>query len=374
MIKKMIFALIAGIFLVSCASNKVQHKNHDDVIRIKEEFRELYSVVPTIDKRRNSAALRGKAYKIQTYIEECNDSIISMSKTVLVFRDSLSGSPLEYIPIERIQFMGPSLGQNYGINWVEQYNQPLNNSSIREIPIDTTYISVCEKDTVCDCQPLNANIELTCPCSEGREKNLGRFFLEAKLGYGLYKDNPPGIGPNVGRDEYFGDIAAGIRFGSRRQWNVGLLYSTGVPMYNSRELPVLEDGVLPDGIRRPLGLIYGKYSFEEKSCIRPFVYGEFGLSLDEFSMQLTNLNLCPDCEDCRARYDRIDADINTDLPLSYGFGVGVDVPLSCSFDLSLDMGYRSVAFGEESAFTIFGFRPINNRRLDMFMFRVGVTL
>jgi hypothetical protein len=99
--------------------------------------------------------------------------------------------------------------------------------------------------------------------------------------------------------------------------------------------------------------------------------------VDDLSLKLANFSLKSDCQDklkvitdAQSRGQLLNIDWST--PLSYGLGFGFDFPVFPFMSLSVDLGYRSVAFGESA--DVMGFQNVpSNRRVNMFLFRFGVT-
>ena len=354
--------IILSLFIFSCSSDIT----HDDAVRIKKEHQNKYNRVKKTNKLRNGSALRGTVYSVETIIYSCNDSVTSKEKYV-IFRDSSKNAPIEEIPLNHVDLVGLKENIELDTNWFENYNDPLNPRALREVPT-----SIVELDT---CNPCNCeSVELTCPFTECRKNKIldTWFFLEFKGGMALYNDNQPGGLGEVAREEYIGEIIAGVRLGPEHKWGLGVAFNTGVPLYNTLQDVDLFNPDMSNPTRRPIVMLHGKYSFDDVLCMFPFVYGQFGLAIDDLSLDL--FNFTTSCDECKREYEAGNPGADVSIPLSYGFGAGVDIPLSCDFDLSFDVGYKNVAFGEQSPFTFGGYLVPEKRRVGMFLLKLGITI
>lgn len=367
-IRYLLLILIA-LALFSCSSSK---SYYDDGVRIKQDKHEdkKYTTVPGTDKKRSSATLRGTVYGVETIYTTCEDSVTG-SHTFVIFKDSTNNALPERIPIDDVILIGLDEKVGLDTNFFEYYNDPLDPRAIREVPHRYSYRDTC--DLPCECQDLS--IGLKCPtaykCRDSVVKKRW-YFMEYKAGYAIYNDREPGSIIDVAREGYFAEMATGFRFGNRHQYGLGLLFSTGVPLYNSRDLPDIIEAEIPNSIYRPFVMLHNRYQFESIFCVRPFVYGNFGIAIDDLTLDLACMNLS-DCQECKELALECDC-LDLSMPLSYGLGAGVDIPITCNFDLSFDFGWRSVAFGEISPSSAFGLNVPSKRRVNMFIFRLGVTL
>jgi hypothetical protein len=258
----------------------------------------------------------------------------------------------EEIPLDYIDLMGPKVGLS--ANWFENYNNPLDPKAIREVPVDTIVVGVDSMPiNNCNCNPP---WEIKCPCGK---RKFSWSFLELRLGYASYSDRTTPNGTPVGTDAIFGELATGFRFGGDRSWGAGFVYSTGVPMYNT---------FLSTKIYRPTIMLHLRKSFDPLvCCIVPFLYGQFGLTVDKMSLDLFNTVTCTDC---KSKINLPGLDLS--LPLSYGIGIGIDFPILPFMDLSTDIGYRSIGFGESQILGGFSNAP-SLRRVNMMLLRFGLT-
>lgn len=367
--KKILIFLALAAFAASCSSFQRQ----DDAVRIKPDKAEKYDILFDTDSSvigtRNGNTLRGTVIGIlkKTYANDCpaDEFTKYTTRDYVLFLDSLSEDVenIEQIPLEDVELIGtklPDLPENdYGnINWFENFNNPLDPRNIREVRVDSVYIDTCSVD-YCDCAPLSVNVRypelnlrLECP-----DCDYSWYFLELRGGYAVYDDvNPDKL--TIGRDGYLGEAAFGARFG---RYGLGLAVSSGVPIYNS-----LTEG----DIYRPVTMLHGRYHFDKIACMIPFAYGQFGMSIDEFSLDLFKVSVCDGCKS-NIEVEPPNADIS--IPVSWGFGIGLDIPnYTCLFDLSFDLGFRSLAVGQPMVFGGFANLP-TKRRINMLVLRMGIT-
>ena len=400
------FALLSALLIILAGCSTFQ--KYDDAVRIKPDSSKNYNKYPfelpeNVNRDRNGSALRGTVIKIQSILilKNCDsidlkDTSQFYSKSYLVFLDSLAKSDeeyVEYIPLEAVDLIGPKMDSS--INLIERYNYPLDPRQIRKVPLDTIILDTCID---CECVPFKIGlpsytIGFVCPTRE-----CHWYFVEARLGYAAYLDKQSPT-KEQGREAYLAELAAGVRFGVNREWGIGLAVSSGIKTFNS---------IMNTDVKRPFAMLHLRYDFLKKcikpeeyissakstadtcaeceyqrrleefkrsrghttSCISPFVYGQIGMAFDNLTMNLYRLNINTGCK------DKISAALpylDVSMPISYTLGIGVDIPMSSFMDLSLDMGFRSLAFGESSV--NLGFTNVPSlRRVNMFLFRLGITL
>jgi hypothetical protein len=364
------FIFIFLTLIVSCSS----FKRSDEAIRIKSsanhKYHELFDRDSNFVAIRNSNTLRGTVLKIVEVTKpvDCTpENKLFETQKYVVFLDSLQPDKksLEMIPIEDIDLVGPKLhdlppNEHGNINWFENFNNPLDPSTIREVPVEKINIPCKDTNTkFCDCSPL---ILPTLQCPDCDYKS---YFVELRGGIAAYRDRKLTDIDMIqqvyeGRSAYFGDIAAGYR---AENWGLGVVFSSGVPIYNS---------FVGDDFYRPFALLHGRWHFAEFFCMRPFLFGEFGLAVDDITLDLFRVAICEDCNDKIRIEDKSKFDVS--IPISWGLGAGLDIPLPyCWFDLSFDIGYRSLAIGEYVETSGFSNVP-SKRRVNMFFFRLGITL
>ena len=89
-------------------------------------------------------------------------------------------------------------------------------------------------------------------------------------------------------------------------------------------------------------MLHLRKSFDPLACcIVPFLYGQFGLTVDGLSL---NLFKTVTCTDCKSKVNLPGLDLS--LPLSYTIGTGIDFPILPFMDISMDIAFRSIGFGE----------------------------
>ncbi|MCX7880111.1 MAG: hypothetical protein N2517_05575 [Ignavibacteria bacterium] len=370
-------------------------KRTDDAIRIKPDSSYKYyshPFSPNIVRKGN--ALRGSIIRLETVIFP--DTCIAGSarnykeQSRAVFLDAMSPNLnyVEFIPFEDIDFIGPKFGQPF--NTFETYNYPLEPKRFRYVDWDTIKLKCKE----CTCTPFGfrlPQLSLKCPL-----KSCQWYFLEIRAGYTTYRDY---LTPTTKhwKEAFLGEVAAGIRFGNNRQYGIGLMLSTGVPIYNS---------FTSEDIQRPLALLHFRWDPTRKcvsertekglalgskypcpdcpeeyivnnqdidigQCVSPFFFIESGIPFDRISLDLFKLNFssanCKQKIKAAAPYLKIDY-----VPITFTIGGGLDFHLSSTLDFSIDIGWRNYAFGENQA--ILGFSNVPSyRRINLFFVRTGIT-
>jgi len=356
--------ILLAMFLASCSN--FYHRNDAVIIKIDSAYK--YSQNPYTKEYRNGSALRGTVLKVlkSTEPDSCpvNPHTKFITKTYVVFVDSLSGDDedkTEFIPIEDVVLVGQLAGlpENKwnNINLFENYNNPSRVKDIRAVPVDSVFDDNC--DNVCGCRPFNMNLpdmNFSCP-----PRFYPWFFAELRAGYASYNDEKNS--ESIGRSSFFGELAFGARFGNKKQWGLGLAVNYGIKSYNS---------YTGEDIARSAAMFHGRWqSTSDKFlgfCMKPFFYGQLGLSIDDLSMDLTKFFFNRECQDRLSAYLPL---INLTLPVSAGIGVGLDIPVSPVTDISVDIGFRSVSFGE--TILVGGFLAPTGRNVNMFVARAGIT-
>jgi len=393
-----ILLFILSLLLYNCSSTQQTEGNF--IVRIKQDSCYKYNFVETINgkKIRNCAALKGKVLGITKLIEQ------QQEKTYVEFIDK-TGYKKELIPIEAVELVGLSKGLNLDTNWFEYQNNPLDPFIIVEVPIFTknVYTVGPPPEINCPCQSLSINIgckssdcfppfKITkreiideeapsedCYCLDlsNQKTNLNVldeissrwYFGELKFGYGFFNDKLNN-GEEVFSDAFTAEIAFGYRLGFRKQYVLGLSYFAGIPVINSQQSTnqIIEN---IEKINRTAIFIHSKYSFDELFCFYPFIYGQIGFAIDKSSFDL--LKLSTFCKDCRRKLEYEPGSYSAEVPISFGLGVGVDFPLSCEYAFSLDLGIKSLAIGEEPDYTLFGYLAPIQRRINLLLFRFGLS-
>lgn len=424
--KKFILIITGIILLAACSTPKVQR---DDAVRIKKDSARKYNIHPEIPMTRNGSTLRGEVLKIQVEIKPDSCPINPDTKytynTYLMFIDSnlKSSRTIERIPLDDIDLIGTKLNipkNDYGnINYFETYNNPLLPLEIREVPVDTIRTD-CDA-TPCPCEPISFSLDMPCLlCLDCAKREPGSLFLSLKPGLAFY-DDVDKQGRLMGRDDYLIDFATGYRWGETKRYVLGLIFSSGVQTMNKIDSTL---------IRRPSLNLYGRYDllrntkrvekksfksdtidkswitydtiytktqeccndsivivpritpdflvkmeemqkieeYEERPCLNPFVYGLFGATIDEFSVDLFKINWNDDCQD---KIDLEAPGLNISMPLNFGFGIGIEYPLSKYIDLSADLGFRSISYGDKMINS--GLIVPTNQRVNSIVFRIGIV-
>ncbi len=419
--------IMIAIVFVSACSKKI---HRDDAVRIKSSATNKYNQLPNNSGFRNANTLRGEVIKIE-YVgqpTDCpsNSETIFNYKGYLLFVDSnlKADNYIERIPLDDIDLVGIKMTNlpinNYGnVNYFESYNEPLLPLELREVPVDTVKIDTCT--IPCPCKPIEINVGIPCLlCFDCPERDLKWWFAEIKGGIGIYNDISMN-GISIGKDDWLADVAVGLRLGESKRWGLGVMYSTNVETMNLFDtisekrsmfalygrydlirntkkistgsvdtLKTIENYIVYDTVNvrsydgcrdssivishvNPSVLIELQkkesfYEIEVRPCINPFVYGLFGATIDKFSIDLFSINLN---DDCTTGIDLDAPGVDISMPLDWGFGAGIELPITRHFDFSMDLGFRSISYGDRSISG--GFLLPKNRRLNALVFRVGLS-
>jgi len=341
----------------------------DDAIRIKQDSAYKYIQNPFTNELRNGSTLRGTVLKVMVanVPDTCpiTPTTKFTSRTSVVFLDSLTKDEdnLEYIPIEDVFLVGQNanlpMNEYNNINLFENFNDPAKMRKIREVPVDSTRLPVCSP---CRCQKFDLSARLPWFDFSCLDRKYLWFFLEARVAYAIYTD-VGSILEKQGRGEFFGEIATGLRFGGLKEWGLGLAFSYPIKTYN-----VFNN----TDVSHPVVLLHGRYQSPKEKflgfCMKPFFYGQLGTAISDITLDLHKLNFN---EECRNRISAYLPYIDISLPITYGIGVGLDIPVAPIMDISIDIGYRSFAFGEEKS--IASLILPTSRRINMLVLRAGVT-
>jgi len=392
--KRVLLQFLLFVFAILLFSCKTLQRT-DDALRIKKDSAYKYVIYPfNYNIIRNGNTLRGMVLRFETVLkpDSCDSKKQPNYKVEnrVAFLDNKSPSLryIEYIPFEDVDFVGPKFDKP--LNVIEDYNYPLEPKRFRYVPWDTIKIECNE----CGCSPFSLSLSpprLSFP--ECPTKICKWYYLEIRGGYGTFKDK---ASPSsyIWKDAFLGELTPGFRFGNKKQFVLGLMFSTGVPIYNS---------FTGENLQRPLTLLHlrwdpfknckkageTQYSMSNnpeesygnstlgvttqlENCINPYFFVQGGLPIDKFSLDLFKLNVSR--SNCKEKVQAAAPflDINT-LPLTFTIGAGLDFPISSYIDLSIDAGWRSYGFGESQA--ILGFRNVPSyRRINLFFIRTGITL
>lgn len=397
---KYFLSLIFGLFLICSCATVTQM---DDAIRIKPEAAkakpDIYGITKSNGKPRNESALRGTVLKVDklTFPDSCVQNTTFSSRYIVEFLDWQTSDLdfVEKIPIEDIDLIGPKipgiLKNRYGnINIFERFNDPLNPKTIREAQVDSIYIDTCKAG--CDCYKFNLpdpslTFSIECPY-----RSLSWYFLELRAGYSIY-DDLQSSSKSINRQAWSGEIDAGYRFGNHKQWGIGMAFGSGVPAFNSfngadfmrpfamlhlryqfgnPDFSIRENKMLNDTCKTCEKIIVTDENSFFQTCIRPFLFAQLGASIDNLSVKLFDVNFC---KECKSTFD-LNGKPNVDMgiPISYTLGAGIDlaVPGLPFLDLSADIAFRSLAFGQLINTDDYLNVP-TKRRLNMLLFRFGIT-
>lgn len=364
-----VYSLLLIIVVALFSSNCSRFQRMDDAIRIKPDSASKYNRNPFTNDIRNGSTLRGTVLKVlvANIPDSCpvTSSTKFTSKTSIVFLDSLTKDEdnLEYIPIEDVFLVGQNTNlpmNEYGnINLFENFNDPAKMRRIREVPVDSTRLPVCSP---CRCQKFDISARLPWFDFSCLDRKYLWFFLEARGAYAIYTDVSAIIGKE-GRGEFFGEIATGFRFGGLKEWGLGLAFSYPIKTYNLFN---------NTDVSHPVVLLHGRYQSPKDKflgfCMKPFFYGQLGTAISDVTIDLHKLNFNQECRDRISAYLPF---IDLSLPITYGVGVGLDIPVAPIMDISIDIGYRSFAFGEEKS--IASLILPTSRRVNMLVLRAGIT-
>jgi len=369
--------LMAGGVIGGCSASSPRFS---DALRIKPEAEGKYQRAPNSQQIRDGRTLRGTVAAVAMVMNESDPDRID---TQYVFLDAGSADRpenYELIPFADVEQISDLLripvdSTKTRLNLVESFNNTQMIPELREVPIYTGpgVPPPGGGDGDCKCKPFGFTLPV--PELECGKRRYDWYFVELRAAYGSYLDFASRTSA-FGRDDYAGEIAAGIRFGGYDEWGAGLLFSSGLPIINSF------DGTSSS---RPLVLAHLRYQTPGPVsnilgiCMKPFVYGEFGMAVDDATVNLMKLNLSSseDCNECNQLITQLEAEgslpeVDFGFPISMGLGIGVDVPLASFLDASVDVGFRSISIGEEAPVAGFSNVP-SRRRVNGFFLRMGLT-
>jgi hypothetical protein len=367
--------LVSSVLFISCSSTKVRKQRSDDAVRIKPEYRNLkeYKFVNKSGEqiRRNEAVLRGEVVKI---IKKVSDDTLNKKVNVvseLLFIDSLlfdeENPKVQRIPLEHIDLVGNKPEVALGDNWFENFNDPLNSKAIRQVPLDSSYSIIRrdptkpdnpiieEKQNDCNCEPFSLDYDIGIECIK---RKYDDYFAELRFAYGAFTNLASEFAAPKSQTGYLGEIATGFRFGEENKWGLGLAYGTGVALSNTID---------ETKVQRPWLLLHLRKNFDRWLCMSPFVYTQVGMTIDDLTFDAFKIATC---QDCKTKVN--DPNLSFSIPISYGFGFGLDIPIMESLDISFDLGYKRLNFGDYARASGFINVPIS-RNTNLFLLRVGVT-
>lgn len=386
--------LILAIILASCSSPVVLQDDAVD-IRYEKYKKDLEkndslieqfdpNIIPGTDQLRNPSTLRGHIYHIAVIEEKDQTTDSSIVQEYAVFLDSAhfgkNEDLVEYIPLEYVALPKPPIADSNSY-WVAQYNNPKLHSEIRELDIKNINLSSCGcKDP--SFPSLNAS--LSCPFVwEERKAGRSRIFAEANGGISIFENYDRDLRQNVGAENLTGEFVLGWRFGDyqNEHFALGLSYFTGIPQFSRSA---------GEDINREALMLHGKYTFDiihKYVCMFPYIYGQFGMAVDVNSLYVGRLGFAQDFDgflgiDCDCEldgeadleyrqelvYDSPQADF--DIPLSFGFGAGVEMSVWKYLDLSIDLNYKFVQYGDR--ITLFGLDAPKIENMSVVSLRFGL--
>lgn len=338
----------------------------------------------------------------------------------------------ERIPVEDIEPMIAMLNlesDNSDTLYFETYNDPLLPKEVRAFPVNKIVRDCSEP---CPCSgfterkaghpgmssvPREPHTPFSFKCPE---RDLKWWFLSAQYTQNFFSDyvenrkykflSTSGV-----------DATFGVRLGESYRWNIGLQYSLLPKTYHQLDsfyyhpyvtnlyvkydlirnrvyrstkksnVSSLEQIVQYDTVKtmsydgfRDSVIVVQKVNTSEllkitsnnqgdykdvRPCPNPYIFGGFGLAIDELSRELISMRdldvyCAPNLRDLVVKSE---ADIR--LPVNFHIGLGLEIPLSSYVDLTLDASYRSVSFGERVLFRNYTFPARKN--IDAVVFRIG---
>jgi hypothetical protein len=380
-------ALVALSACALLAAGCSSAQRFNDAVRIKPQKEAAYQRTPVTNEPRDGRTLRGTVIEVQIAPRPTSPEMID---TTFLFLDAKlpdKEKSYERIPLDDVErvsalFSLPPDTLYNNVNVVESFNTTEQIPTLRRVPVRdyTPYLakrsagdsSAASPKEDCGCLPLDLSIPF--PDLECAHRDYAWYFVELRGVYSTYNDQPTRT-TEQGKDAYLAEVAAGFRFGAADEWGVGVLYSSGIGSYDSYTSAL---------VRRPLVLLHARYQTPGPVtnflgiCMKPFVYGEFGATIDKATVNLMKLNLSSttECGECGEMINDLNAsgelgNLDLSMPLSFGLGLGVDVPVASFMDVSTDIGWRSIGIGENAQ--LGGWVVPSLRRLNTFFFRAGLT-
>jgi hypothetical protein len=379
---------LAAVMLAALAASGCSSaKRFNDAVRIRPEKEAAYQRTPGTNEPRDGRTLRGMVVEVQIAPRPTAPEKIDTAFLFLDARLPDKNRNYERIPIDDVErvaslFTLPPDTLYNNINVVESFNTTEQLPTLRTVPVRdfTPYLAARSEgdggksrpNDDCGCLPLDLSIpfpEFECP-----HRDYAWYFVELRAVYSAYNDKPA-RNTEQGKETYLGEVAAGFRFGAADEWGVGLMYSSGIGSYDAYDAAE---------VRRPLVLLHARYQAPGPItnilgiCMKPFVYGEFGATIDKATLNLMKLNLSSttECGECGEMINDLNAsgelgNLDLSMPLSFGLGLGVDIPAASFMDISADIGWRSIGLGENAQ--LGGWVVPSLRRINTFFLRAGLT-
>jgi len=364
------FVSIFCVLLIFIGCSSIQR--YDDAVRIKQEHQSKYEA-KSGQSVQDGRTLKGTVVEIVIIPRK---NFPGFSDTVIVFLpnglkdDKENYQKIPFNEIDRVAQLTITENKFGNINVFENYNTTEGIRQLRSVPVKNLNFNEC------DCLPLDLDLSIDLPGFKCPDRQYAPFFLEARGVASAYS-----LTTRVSSESNIGyglEAAAGIRFGGMNEWGVGLAYSTPIISKNSFTGAELNP--------QPI-LLHIRYQMSKNVvnllgiCMKPFAYGQIGATFDEVSLNLFKLNFAPsNCSSCNQLVQDLQAsgqlpEVDFSLPISFGTGVGVEIPLAESLDLGVDLGWRSLAYGELVPSSIVaGFTNVPSMgRINTFRLRFGLT-
>ncbi len=359
---------IIVVFLSSCSSVK----RFDDAVRIKKEHQTKYEE-RSGEYKQDGRTLKGTVVEILILPRK---NFPEFSDTIIVFlpegakNSKENHQKIPFLEIDRVAQLTLSENKFGNINIFENYNVTAGIRQLRSVPVRNFNFNEC------DCLPLDIDLSIDLPGFQCPEREYAPFFFEARGVLSSYTTSFRGT--EAGSIGYGLEAATGIRFGGLNEWGAGIAYGSPIVSKNSFT------GV--DINAQPI-LLHLRYQMSKNAvnilglCMKPFAYGQVGASIDEVSLNLFKLNFAPsNCSSCNQLIQELQAsgqlpEVDFSLPITYGMGVGVEIPIMEALDLGIDLGWRSLSYGELVPPSIVaGFNNVPSmNRLNTFRLRFGLT-
>jgi hypothetical protein len=356
------------LVLASCSSIQ----RFDDAVRIKQEYQSKYES-KSGESIQDGRTLKGTVVEI---IILPRKNFPEFSDTIIVFlpngatNDKENYQKIPFSEIDRIAQLTLSENKFGNINVFENYNSTEGIRQLRSVPVRNFNFNEC------DCLPLDVDFSIDLPGFKCPERQYALFFFEARGVVSAYS-----LSTRVSEEANIGyglEGVAGMRFGGMNEWGIGLATST----------PIISKNTFTGAELNPQPiLLHLRYQMSKNVvnflglCMKPFAYGQIGATFDEVSLNLFKLNFAPsNCSSCNQLVQDLQTsgqlpEVDFSMPISFGTGIGVEIPIMESLDLGIDLGWRSLAYGELVPSTIVaGFTNVPSmNRINTFHLRFGLT-
>lgn len=315
--------------------------------------------------------------------------------------------------------------------YFETYNDPLLPKEVIAFPVKKV-LRDCSAPCPCD-EFARQRSSLTPALEPGKsatpfsfkckERDLKWWFLSANYTQNFFEDYVENRKYKF-LSNYGVDLTAGLRLGESHRWNIGIMYSLLPNIYNqidsafyhsyvanlyfkydlirnrkyntvrksdisSLDQIVKFDTVKTmsyDGFRDSIIIVQKVYTnellnmssrspsdyIEVRPCPNPYIFGGFGMAFDELSRDLIRLrtgNMI--CDAPVVEMIKSTGKVDIALPVNFHLGLGLEIPISTYVDLTMDVSYRSLAFGERVYFR--NYITPARKQIDSFVFRIGLN-